>query len=74
MNGKIAGICDRCGQNNNNTTITSKFNMERICMTCKDEEKLHVDYKKADEAEIAECLKGNLNYEGIGLPADLIKK
>lgn len=71
MNGKTHGICDRCGKPNGNVTIMSKFNTDIICMDCKVEEKNHPDYQRASDAELAECKKGNLNFEGIGLPKDL---
>jgi len=71
MNGKIRGICDRCNLPNGNLTIMSKFNKDIICMTCKDEEKAHPEYANASDVEVAECKKGNYNFEGIGLPKDL---
>lgn len=71
MNGKIFGICDRCGCPNNNHTTMSKFNTDEICMPCKDKEQAHPDYKRASDVEIEEIKKGNYNFEGIGLPEDL---
>jgi hypothetical protein len=71
MNEKVKGNCDRCCQSHKNLTTMSIFNEETICLPCKSEERIHPDYKKASDAEIAECKKGNYNFKGIGLPADL---
>ena len=74
MDEKVEGKCDRCCGSTNNVTIMSKFNKDIICIPCSYEEKMHPQYGKAIQAEIKECFKGNLNYEGIGLPYDLVKK
>lgn len=61
--------CERC--NNIMTKSTwSMFNQEHICMDCKETERAHPKYNEAVETERAEVIKGNLNYEGIGLPED----
>ena len=62
--------CDRCHTNARITTM-SMFNMDTICMSCKDEETKHPKYKEAQEAERKACLAGNMNYPGIGKPKDL---
>jgi hypothetical protein len=49
----------------------SMFNTQDICMDCKEKETKHPDYQKANEAEIAACRAGNLNFKGVGKPADL---
>ena len=49
----------------------SFFNTEMICIACKDAERAHPDYEKAKQIELEQCLQGNLNFEGIGLPEDL---
>jgi len=41
-------------------------------MNCKKREAKHPDYKKACDAELAEVKKGNRNFEGIGLPSDIV--
>lgn len=74
MNEKVKGQCDRCNHSTNNVTTMSKFNKDVICMPCKEDERKHPDYQKASDAELAECKKGNMNFEGIGLPADLVLK
>lgn len=71
MNGKVFGICDRCGCSNNNQTTMSKFNTDVICMPCKEKEILHPEYKNACDVELNEIKKGNYNFEGIGLPESL---
>jgi hypothetical protein len=70
MDEKIRGYCDRCCKPAT-ITIMSKFNKDVICIPCKEEEKLHHKYKEASDVELAECKKGNYNFEGIGLPDDL---
>ncbi len=42
-----------------------------ICMACVSKEQKHPDYERAKRIELEQCLKGNLNFEGVGLPEDL---
>ena len=63
--------CDRCSQPTNGTTIMSMFNEDVICMSCKDAERNHTDYKKASDTELQQVQNGNMNFEGIGKPTDL---
>lgn len=58
--------CDRCGGTLENGRIMSMFNTDCLCMACKEKERQHPDYKKAQEADISEIKKGNYNFEGIG--------
>lgn len=60
--------CDRCGKNATVQTM-SIFNREMICMPCKEEEKKLPEYAEACRIELAEVRKGNMNFEGVGLPA-----
>jgi len=62
--------CDRCAVEMV-CSMLSWFNMEQICPGCQGIEGAHPDFTKAVEVENAEVAKGNTNYEGIGLPADL---
>ena len=71
MRGKINGICDRCNLPNDNKTTMSMFNTDVICMTCKEEEKNHPEYKNASDAELSAWKERVINFEGIGLPKDL---
>ena len=65
-------ICARC--NKESRAITgSFFNEDLICLECRDIESLHPDYKKAKDIEHQEVVKGNYNFEGIGLPDDFDK-
>lgn len=64
------GKCDRCLTSTNITT-GSYFNTEMVCNQCSKSEKNHPDFEKARQIEMAEVLKGNMNFEGIGLPKDL---
>ena len=73
MDEKVRGFCDRCNQPTHNITTMSRFNTETICIPCRDFEKTHPEYKKAADAELAECKSGNMNYEGIGLPNDFLE-
>ena len=47
--------CDRCGKSLKDGRIQSMFNSECICS----------EYKKAQDADIAEIRKGNYNFKGI---------
>ena len=62
--------CDRCG-GDATTWQMSRFNTQECCMKCIAREKKHPLYRKAQDAELAEVNKGNMNFEGIGLPRDL---
>lgn len=62
--------CDRCHTDARVTTM-SMFNMDTLCMECKEKETHHPKYKEAVEAERQACLQGNLNYPGIGKPENL---
>lgn len=56
--------CDRCGGSTNNTTTMSMFNMDVICMDCKEEEKKDPEYEAASKAELEAIRKGVKNYQG----------
>ena len=49
----------------------SFFNTDWICIECNKKETAHPEYAKAKEAEVKEIINGNLNFKGIGKPADL---
>jgi hypothetical protein len=49
----------------------SKFNLDIICMDCKQKERNHPDYDRADKAECDAVRSGNYNFPGIGKPGDL---
>ena len=42
-----------------------------ICLSCDAKERKHPQYERAVRVETQQVLKGNLNYEGIGLPEEL---
>jgi len=65
--------CHRCGDESHVFGF-SMFNTQMICMPCVDEERAHPDFKRARDEEYAHVSRGNLNFEGIGLPEDLSKK
>lgn len=62
--------CERCGEITKSRSM-SKFNTDFICPECEDREKAHPLYAEADRVEIEQVRKGNYNFPGIGLPADL---
>ena len=51
--------------------MMSMFNEEHICMECKEKERRHPDYQRARDAEHEAVKNGNMNFSGIGKPADL---
>jgi hypothetical protein len=59
--------CHRCHKPANGVTTMSMFNTQIICIPCKDEEKENPRYAEAVRIEREEVLKGNRNFEGIGL-------
>lgn len=59
--------CDRCGKDTD-TTIMSMFNMDIICMACKEKERAIPGYEQAREEERRQVLAGNYNFEGVGMP------
>ena len=62
--------CERCNKSTH-TTTGSYFNTQMICTSCDTKERKHPDYDQAVRIEIEQVQKGNLNYEGIGLPKEL---
>jgi len=62
--------CERC-KKPTHTTTGSYFNTQMICTSCDAKERKHPDYERAVRIETEQVLKGNLNYEGIGLPKEL---
>ena len=62
--------CERCTKPTHTTTC-SYFNTQMICMACDKRERNHPDYERAKRIELEQCLKGNLNFEGVGLPEEL---
>ena len=62
--------CNRCNQETAVTTM-SRFNTDMICLECDDKEQEHPDYQRAKDAEQAQVDAGNLNFPGVGKPADL---
>ena len=62
--------CDRCYKETK-VHIMSMFNEDVICMDCKDEERNHPDYKKAQAAELKAVQEGVKNFPGIGKPTNL---
>lgn len=63
-------ICDRCKKET--FAITgSYFNTEMICIECDERERAHPDFARAQEIENQAVKRGDYNFPGIGLPADL---
>ena len=65
--------CHRCAKESKSFAF-SMFNTQMICLYCYAEERAHPDFQKARDEEYAQVSRGNLNFEGIGLPEDLSKK
>jgi len=63
-------ICDRCGKRTVVTTC-SMFNTEMCCQACITKEKQHPTYSYARQVEHEATQRGDYNFPGIGLPADL---
>lgn len=63
-------ICDRCHKETIGHT-GSYFDTAKICFECDAKERAHPDFEAARQRETEECARGNFNYQGIGLPADL---
>lgn len=62
--------CERCNKPTH-TTTGSYFNRQMICTSCDAKERKHPQFERAVRIETQQVLKGNLNYEGIGLPEEL---
>ena len=63
-------VCDRCYKPARMHSV-SYFNTEDCCIDCLTKEKQHPDYERARSAELDAVRQGNMNYPGIGKPADL---
>ena len=58
--------CDRCHKETN-IHIMSMYNVQDICLECKEKEEKRSDYKEARTADEQEIRRGNYNFKGIGL-------
>jgi hypothetical protein len=58
-------FCDRCGGPTNNSTTMSIFNIDVICMSCKEEEKKDPEYEAADIAADEAYRNGIKDFEGV---------
>lgn len=47
------------------------FNTDQICFDCKDKEQKHPEYEHACKVEAEHVRRGDYNFSGVGLPADL---
>jgi hypothetical protein len=65
-------ICDRCGKQSISSTM-SYFNTDTICPECDDRERAHPRFQEARDAELEACKRGDYNFHGIGLPAELAR-
>jgi hypothetical protein len=64
------GYCHRCGQASSSHSM-SFFNTDLLCPACIEVERQHPQYEAARRAEGDAVLRGDLNFPGIGKPADL---
>ncbi len=63
-------VCDRCKDKTLGVTM-SRFNTDMICRDCEEKEKAHPDYGEAVWMEAQAVKHGDMNFPGIGKPADL---
>ena len=63
--------CERCGKPVPMLTL-SWFNEEDICLDCGDKEAAHPKYEEAKLAENSAIANDVPDFEGIGLPEDLV--
>lgn len=66
----MATRCDRCSKETL-ATMVSMFNLDEICLDCKDLERSHPLYREATRIEADACQAGDYNFPGIGRPVDL---
>lgn len=59
------GRCHRCNKRAN-LYIMSRFNLDLICMECREAEKTHPRYQEAVDAENEAVMHGDLDFPGIG--------
>lgn len=59
-------ICTRCGKESVGYSM-SWFNVEEVCLDCKDDEYSAPNYEKARDAEAASLKRGERSFSGIGL-------
>ncbi len=66
----IPSNCDRCRKKMGSCSM-SRFNTDMICESCENKEKSHAKYAEAKSVEESMVRNGNMNFKGIGKPADL---
>ncbi len=59
-------VCDRCGNSLRNGRIMSMFNLDVLCMECKNKEMTRPDYAQARDREAEAVRSGDYNFPGIG--------
>jgi hypothetical protein len=59
-------ICKRCSIETHSHKL-SMFNTDELCLQCKADEVTAPGYAHAAKVEAEEVMKGNMNYEGVGL-------
>lgn len=65
-----ASRCQRC-RATGMPLIMSRFNTEMICEACETREKAHPQHAAAAQAERDAVRCGDMNFSGVGKPADL---
>lgn len=68
---KMKNECVRCGDKQPLAVMMSRFNEDICCTECIKKEREHPEYKRAQEAELEACKRGDFNFAGIGKPEDL---
>ena len=68
--GRPPRMCMRC-RRQSWLIVRSAFDHRDICQECKTTERMHPKYIHALKADDAAMMKGDRNFEGIGLPTEL---
>lgn len=64
-------ICQRCRRETLGFT-GSYFDTANICFRCDEVERSHPAFGEARRVESEHVLRGNFNFRGVGVPADLV--
>lgn len=65
--------CDRCHEETRIVTRSS-FNGDHICPRCDALEREHPLFEEARRVEEEAVLRGNCEFRGVGVPADLVAR
>ena len=63
--------CRRCGDDLIISTM-SYFDESEICLRCDEVERSHPSFEEARRVESEHVGRGNYNFEGVGLPPEIV--